>query len=209
MSKVEGTNVISPVAILSYPHLDKPVQNTDKEGVPRGKAKFSCALVFEAGTDLTALKKAALAAAEGRWAGKVADMIAKSKASTQAGGPITFRLPFRGDLKPGYPEGSTFINVRSERKPQCVYAHAATGGDRPAEIPPEKILEELYPGAKVRVSLVAFAYDTEGNRGVSFALNNIQKIAEGERLDNRVAATDEFDVDLSAAPADLSALGIE
>jgi hypothetical protein len=58
----------------------------------------------------------------------------------------------------------------------------------------------------VRASLRAFAYDTNGNKGVSFGLNNIQKLGEGQRLDGRKAATDEFDADLSQAPADISAV---
>jgi hypothetical protein len=58
----------------------------------------------------------------------------------------------------------------------------------------------------VRAQLRAFSYDSNGNKGVSFALNNIQKLGDGERLDNRQAATDAFEADLSAAPADISAL---
>jgi hypothetical protein len=41
---------------------------------------------------------------------------------------------------------------------------------------------------------------------VSFALNNVQFIADGKRLDSRVSADDEFDAVLSEAPADLSSL---
>ena len=209
MSTETATKVITPPAILSYPHLDIAVQGTDADGKPQGKPKFSCALVFAPGADLTSLKKAALAAAEAKWPGKVAEMIQKHKASIAAGGPFLFRLPFRTDAKEGYPDGATFINVRTERAPQCVYAHAAPGTDKPELIPAEKISEVLYAGAQVRASLNAFAYDTKGNKGVSFALNNVQKLGEGERLDNRTAAIDEFAVDLSATPSDLSALGID
>ena len=209
MSTEAPTKVITPAATLSYPHLDVAVQGTDAEGKPQGKPKFGCALVFAPGADLTSLKKAALAAAEAKWPGKVADMIAKHKASIAAGGPFLFRLPFRTDAKDGYPEGATFINVRTERKPQCVYAHASAGSDKPEIIADDKIAEVLYAGCRVRASLNAFAYDTKGNKGVSFALNNIQKLADGERLDSRTAAIDEFAVDLSATPSDLSALGID
>jgi len=64
----------------------------------------------------------------------------------------------------------------------------------------------MYPGAGVRASVSAFAYDSNGNKGVSFALNNMQKVSEGERLDGRAAADDEFTADLSSAPADISGL---
>ena len=38
-----------------------------------------------------------------------------------------------------------------------------------------------------------FAYDKAGNRGISFGLNNVQKLGDGERLDGRLKAEDDFD----------------
>src|SRR5690606_28313883 len=115
------------------------------------------------------------------------------------------RSPFRTDgvAKKGYPEGSTFINARTERKPAVVapYKDAATG--KPAIIPESDVEAMLYAGAVVRVSLTAFGYNAPQNKGVSFALNNIQFIRDGERLDGRMAADDEFDA-LDGAVADLS-----
>jgi hypothetical protein len=64
----------------------------------------------------------------------------------------------------------------------------------------------MYPGAQVRGSVSAFGYDYQGNKGVSFGLNNLQKLGEGERIDGRVAADAEFDVDMSESPADLEHL---
>ena len=58
----------------------------------------------------------------------------------------------------------------------------------------------------MRASFTAFAYDNNGNVGVSFGLNNVQKLREGTRLDNRVAATDEFTADLTQEPVDIDAL---
>lgn len=205
MSDKSSLRIITPTAILSYPHIDVPVQGTDAEGKPQGKPKYSGAFVFVPGSDLSAMKAAVMAAAEAKWPGKVQSMIEAHKKSIAAGGPFLFRLPFRADEKDGYPEGSIFVNARTETQPQCVYAYAGEN-NKPAPIPADKIASELYAGAKVRASLTAFAYDTKGNKGVSFALNNIQKIADGERLDNRKAATDEFTPDLSATPADLDSL---
>ena len=58
----------------------------------------------------------------------------------------------------------------------------------------------------VRASLIAFAYDTQGNKGVSFALGNVQVYDDGARLDNRKAAADEFATDLKEKPASLDDL---
>lgn len=207
MADTTNTKALTPKAMLSYPHIAKAQEQKNDDGSIKGKPKYSAALVFEKGTDLTALRNAVAAAGEAKFPGKFKQLVQESQKSVAAGGRIKFNLPFRmdGDEK-GYPEGSVFINVRTEQKPGCVYAHAAAGSDKPAPIPEEQIETELYPGCFVRATVVAFGYDREGNRGVSFALNNIQKLGEGERLDNRKAAVDEFDVDLSAAPAELDDL---
>jgi hypothetical protein len=54
--------------------------------------------------------------------------------------------------------------------------------------------EDVWPGQAARASVTPFAYNTSGNRGISFALNNVQICrTDGERLDGRRAAKDEFD----------------
>lgn len=186
------TLVVTSKAMLSYPHLDVPQLPQDGKGKP----KFSATFVFPEGTDLSALVAAAEAAAEEKWAGKSKEMFRTG----------ALRSPFRKDAEAkGYTPGSIFVNTRSERKPGLVYLHA--GADqKPARIEEEKVKDVLYPGCFVRAQLRAFAYDSNGNKGVSFALNNIQKLADGERIDGRQDATEAFEADLSAVPADISAL---
>jgi hypothetical protein len=186
------TLVVTPKAMLSYPHLDVP-QAGQKPG---DKAKYSATFVFADGTDLNALQAAVIAAAEEKWPGKSEQMFRTG----------ALRSPFRRDAEAkGYPVGSVFINTRSERKPGLVYLHAGPD-NKPAVVPEEKVKDDFYPGAIVRAQLRAFAYDSNGNKGVSFALNNIQKLADGERIDGRQAATEAFEADLNAAPADISSL---
>lgn len=50
--------------------------------------------------------------------------------------------------------------------------------------------------------MTAFAYDMPTSKGVSFALNNVQKLGDGKRLDGRVAATDDFEA-LESEPASM------
>lgn len=188
--------VITPEAMLSYPHLDVP-QAPQKGSAPGTKSKYSATLVFGPGVDLATLVTAANAAGEEKWpGGKFAEMVKVGAA----------RSPFRKDAEAkGYAPGSIFINVRSEQKPGAVYRYA--GPDKkPVVIPEGKVKEDLYPGCKVKAQIRFFPYDSNGNKGVSAALNNIQKWDEGERLDNRVAATEAFDADLNAAPASLAGL---
>lgn len=112
---------------------------------------------------------------------------------------------FRNDgADKGYPEGSISFGARNESQPGLVFPWPdAPGSKKPAVVPQDKIKETFYPGAKVRVSVKPFAYDTDGNKGVSFALNNVQWLGHGERLDGRKAATEEFEADLSLTPESL------
>lgn len=180
--------IITPKAIISYPHLFEP-----RPTAPGAEPVYSCALVFEAGTDLSALKAEALRAAREKWGEKADAMIAQGKV----------RLPFRtdGDEK-GYPPGSIFINARSKSQPGVVDRFAGPDG-KPVRITSPEL---IYPGCYVRASVRAFAYDVSGNRGVSFALGNIQKLGDGPRLDGRKAAEDEFEA-LEQAPSVEDILG--
>jgi hypothetical protein len=188
--------VITPRAILSYPKLAKA-----EAGGENQKPKFSCALVFTREAiaaqpeAFQAIKTAIMNAAKEKWSDKAEAMFRTNK----------LKNPLRStdaEEKDGYPAGSYFLNARSDTRPGCVYAHAGADG-KPAVIALEDIEEQCYPGAIVRASLSFYSYDREGNRGVGVALNNIQKLADGERLDSRVKAQDEFDVDLTAEPASL------
>lgn len=176
--------IITPKAILSYPHLFEPRAQS-----PGAEPMYSCSLVFEAGTDLSELKQAAWAAAKEKWGDKAEAMLKDGR----------IRMPFRTDgAEKGYPEGSVFINVRSKSAPGIVDRYAGPDG-KPVRITDESL---IYPGCIVRASVRAFAYDTSGNKGVSFALGNIQKLADGPRLDGKRKAEDEFEA-LEQAPADV------
>lgn len=206
----QNTKVITSAATLSYPHLDKPQPAEDGK-----KPKYSATLVFtpehlatpEGKATMAALQAAAVAAATEKFGAKYQHP--ESGAELGAADAIregVIRSPFRKDaIAKGYPAGSIFINCRTEQKPGVVYKHAGADG-KPAPIPADKIRDELYAGAQVRASVVAFGYATNGNKGVSFALNNVQKVGEGKRLDNRTAAEDEFTVDLNEAPADIDSI---
>ena len=180
MSTTE-TRVITPEAILSFPHLYEPWAND-----PTQEAKYSASLIFLEGTDISALKAAAAVAGVAKFGDKFREMLEKDE----------LQLPFRTDWeKKGYPEGCTFINVRSKNRPGVVGPYAGEDKRPKALEDPEK----MYPGAVVRASITAFGYDRAGKKGVSFGLNNMQWLKDGDRLDSRVAAADDFDAPQGAA----------
>jgi hypothetical protein len=77
------------------------------------------------------------------------------------------------------------IRLKSKFKPQIVDADGQT-----------YLTDDdgFYSGCIARATYVATAYDQEGNRGVSFQLNNLQKTGMGKRFAGaRKAAADEFD----------------
>jgi hypothetical protein len=168
--------LITPEAMLSYPALFEPKRT------PSGELKYGCALVFQEGADLSALENAALAALEERWGGRAKEMLQKKQ----------LKWPFRDGAErdaQGYGPGTTFINVSSNQQPGVVDRYAGPDG-KPRRITD---LSEVYPGCFVLASLRPFTYDANGSKGVSFALNNLQKLRDGERIDGRLRAEDEFE----------------
>lgn len=201
---VKTQNLVTPIGLFSYPWVDRLPELSEEDKKAGKKAKHSIVIVFDAKADLTALKQAAIQVADDFFGtGKYRF----PKPGDELGGSV-IRSPFRRyDVadKPGYPEGGVYINARTDRKPQVVYGHAGADG-KPEKIPVDKIRDEIYAGAFGRISVSAFAYNHSGNKGVSFALNNVQKTGDGERIDGRLAAEDEFTADLAQAPADLDSL---
>jgi len=167
-TEVNTKRVVTPIARLSYPYLFRPSEPMQSGG----DSKYQCELIFEPGADLSDLKRAAAEAAKDKWGEKI---------------PKGLRTPFRdGDQeregKDGY-GGRTFIGARSKDKPGVV-----AGRDRS----PVTDESEVYGGCWVKASITAFAYDTNGNKGVSFALNNVWKVRDGEPFGSRRSAEEEF-----------------
>lgn len=160
----------SPVGRASYPHLFQP--QVDKKDP--NKKTYSLTLLFDKSTDLKVLKDAAEAAIAERWPNKR---------------PKTIRSPFRDGDEKDSPEyaGKIYVAFRAkeDRKPGVV------GPDPTIEITQQS--GEFYSGCYARVSFSAYAYETDGNVGVAFGLNNVQKVRDGERFDGRTEASEDFD----------------
>lgn len=184
--------IITPEAIISYPKIFVP--EAYDEGDP---LEYSAAFIFLEGTDLKEMKDAAVAAATERWGEKTGAMLASGALNS----------PFRTDVEAkGYPEGATFLNARSQRKPGVVSIYPDPNNDgKPTLITDENA---VIAGARVKAALSVFTYDVKGNKGVSFGLEHVQLLrapTEEERLDGRVAVQDTFEADADAV-ADLSDL---
>lgn len=100
-----------------------------------------------------------------------------------------FRFPWRdGDEYEQYDEPFTkpnaiFAQFQSNSPPGVVDRRAKPITDR----------SELYSGCLVRVTYACWAYDSNGNKGVTLLLNNVQKVKDGTRLSGKPSAEDDFE----------------
>lgn len=94
-------------------------------------------------------------------------------------------------------EGHWFMNVRSSAK----YKPGVVDKD----LQPVVDESEVYGGVYARVSMTAYAFAIQGNKGVSFGLNSVQVLGYGENFGGaREKAEEVFDDDFEddGAPAD-------
>lgn len=201
--------IITPEFTASYPNLFTP-----RAAAEGAEPKYSVTLVFPADADIEDLKHNAIQLMKERWGNQLANA-KKVTLDTQFGpalflraGKFSARLPWNDSAEvieeKGYPEGSTIVNARSNSKPQVVSLIPDENG-KPSVITDET---KVYPGVIARASLSVFTYDTNGNRGAAFGLGNVQIVRDGERIDGRKNAADEFTADPNAT-ADLAAVGAD
>lgn len=103
----------------------------------------------------------------------------------------SFKTPLRnGDTERDtekYPEykGHYFVNANTYNKPSVVDSGMNDIINK----------SDLYSGCYGRVSMVPAAYHVDGNKGIKFYLNNVQKLSDGEPLGGGVSnASDDFTV---------------
>jgi hypothetical protein len=178
--KRERVRRTSPIGIGCFVHVAAPQKPRESD---KGKdPKYSIVMSFDAATmksdEMRALKLACIEAAEEKFGKDARDKIKKGKIA----------MPWRPGTdyeENGFPfdrEGSYFIRFSSKEQPGVVDRKA-----RPLEP------KEIYSGCEVRVTYGVWPYDTEGNKGVTLFLNNVQLVKKGERLAGRPDASDDFE----------------
>lgn len=188
IKKLAATDIITPEVRLSFPNL---FEARVVPGSQNAKPKFSASLLLPPSFDLKLLQQSMAAAMTKKW-GKVITLPA-------AKNPIKDAAEKEGLA--GYETGWRFINVSAnlESPPQVVDQRLLPVTDR----------TKVYAGMWVRAYLNAFAWEhAQGGKGVSFGLNAIQLMRDGERIDGRRATTDVFTpVDIAEGDAKGGDLG--
>lgn len=168
--KQKPTKVITPKFRLSFPELFEPKAFEDQA------AKYSIQMLFDKKADLSPLKNAVKLAVREKWGENP---------------PKGLVLPFKDgnekDLE-GY-EDKIVVGAASKFKPQVVDQRL------------EAILtaDDIYAGCFARAAVNAYAWEYKNQkgavmkRGVSFNLESVQKLAEGERFVKRPDASELFD----------------
>jgi hypothetical protein len=114
---------------------------------------------------------------------------AKQELKVKCGGkmPPNPKLPLRdGDVDKADQKAYVnhyWVNANSKNKPQIV--------DRKLKILDSE--DDFYSGCYCNVTVNFYPYSTSGNKGVAVGLNNIQKLRDGERLDGKSSAFDDFE----------------
>ena len=167
------TKVITGKIRASYAHLFKP-----QAGMGGGEEKYSLSGIID--------KEDTATIASAEQAIEKATKEGISRYGSKFGKAANFRNPLRdGDIeKPDDPayKDSYFLNVKSKTKPGVV------DKDLNEIIDPS----EFYSGCFCRMSIVAFPYSVNGSTGISFALQNVQKLADGPNLGGKANAADDF-----------------
>ena len=159
---------ITPEFRVSFPHLFEAYAFK-----PGDVEKFSMTMLFPKEVDITALKELAQAAVIYKW----------PDADKR---PEVIRSPFRDGNKKDYDgyKDHIFVTCNSKTQPGII-------NQKKQEITSDA---ELYAGCYARATVVAYAYSYLGNSGVSFGLNNIQKLRDGEPFSGKGKAEDDFGV---------------
>ncbi len=179
--KAQRVRRVTPVGIACFVYLFSP--QAAREGNKSKEPKYKVILSWDAAAmksqEMKDLKLACIEAAEEKFGADARDKIKKGK----------IKMPWRPGTdyeENGFPfdrEGSYFANFSSKEAPGVVNQKA-----KPITNP-----KECYSGMKGRVTYGVWAYDTDGNRGVTLFLNNFQKAGDGDRLAGRPDAADDFE----------------
>lgn len=179
MAKLNGTKVITNEVRMSYAQVFEP-----KSMDETSKAKYSVSLLIpKSDTETIDFIEKAIAVAHKEGAEKYGKKW-PSKPKT------TFR---DGDEEKPEDEayvGCMFLNCSSTTKPGVVKAAPAGSPVKTIQLTTE---EEFYSGCYGKAAINFYAYDANGNRGISAGLNNLLFTREGERFAGKDSAENDFD----------------
>lgn len=189
----EVKRYVTPPFRLSFPHVFTPQAPQDGKGDPKyGVSAVWTPAKFTAGDKV-------------KWKAILGALDAESKLRFKKAWkdlPANVKRGIRnGNEKPdmaGYGEGTRFASLTTKMKPGVIDRAKDDDGVFIKLCPENGNDDEIYPGCYCRATISVYSYDNQG-KGVAMGLMNLQKVADGERLDSRTDAAEDFDDDIDEA----------
>lgn len=168
---MSNTTVRTPEFRLAFPHLFVP-----HKANATADEKFSVCALFAPGTNLDEMAAAVNQAAFDKWGN---DLPANLKTPWRRG---ESKLDKKGNRMVGFDDGVIFITASTKQRPGVVDENV------------QGIMDQgvIYGGCYCHATVNAFTYDVSGNIGVSFGLNNIQKLRDGDPFSARTSPDEDF-----------------
>lgn len=175
MAEARSAVMRTPEAVASFLNVFRPhPEQKTKDGRP----KYTITLIFKPKAQKTPAFKAMQ---------KAVDEVIAAKWGDER--PKKLKTPFLttedlDKIPAGLEDDDVFIRLTAVNKPGIVDHNVQPIMDE----------SELYAGARVLCSVQCFSWvDDKGGKGVSFGLNNIQKVGDGDHLAGGSRAEDDFD----------------
>lgn len=169
--------VNTPKGRLAFVTLAEP--RAKKDAKPGAKPKYSVAILLPKGADISALKKLAADKAKEKWGDKI---------------PAKMRNPIKKCVECQDKDGNTYAGFDDPRFEYCIWPTAI---NKPGVIDgknqPVTDAGDMYSGRWGMLNVHAYWYDMDGNRGISFGLDNVQLLDHDDSLGGRSKATSEFE----------------
>ena len=186
--------LLTPLGRVSFPHVHKP--HTQGQFADE---KYKLDLIFSKDDEaaLKPLKLAVQAIAKNKWG----ENIKSCKMEEEDKSGKRYKVPFRdgdektdaqGNVLDGY-ANSIYITVKSNRKPGII------GTDKQ----PLDDGKEVYGGCYAICSVTGFHFVQGKKKGISFALNNVMFMKDGDSFGGGASAEEDF------GKVDVSKYGID
>lgn len=156
-----------------------------------GEGKYEYNIAFPKAADHSVLKEAALEAGKGKFAKAFKDAAGKWPSAVKSpfkrtadNDKLVAALEAEGKTADDFP---IYFSARSKDKPGIVGPNGKSDGIEP---------EHVYQGRWAKMTMDAYAYDTGGNKGVTFGLKNIQLLDNDDEWSlggARASAESEFE----------------
>jgi len=179
------SSIILPEARANYCFLTKPRKNTRR---PDAEPAYSVLLAFD---------KDEIDDTEGFKELKAAMLtLAREKVGDNA-----LKLLKTGRIANPIRDGSEIVDKNGDEIEDFENCYVMTARRR-ADLGPPGLVDakvrpitdptEIYSGMRCIVSVNPFWYEVEGKRGIGIGLNNVQKVADGERIGGKPDPKSEF-----------------